>query len=380
MMKKFLFVAVLGIVSVAGSAQNLLLGNKVKDNWSIGLNFGGVTPLKHSAFFPNIRPTMGLELNKQLTPVVGFGLEGLWSVNTGASRTAFDNSNVSLLSKFNLNNLFGSYLGAPRPFEVEAVAGFGWLHGYVNGNGDQNDLSSKLGLNFNFNLGQEKAWTLAVKPALVYNLQGDKPEHGVRFNANNAAVEITAGLIYHFKNSNGKHYMTLGKAYDQVEVDGLNSKVNDLRSELQDQQNQSQTAQQAANQKINELQNALNACRSQKPTVVTNTNATMESYVSFRQGKATVDTAQLPNVERIATYLKNHSNATVVIKGYASPEGGAEINTKIANQRAEAVKDLLVSKYKIASTRISAEGQGVGNMFSEPDWNRVSICTLENSK
>ena len=29
--------------------------------------------------------------------------------------------------------------------------------------------------------------------------------------------------------------------------------------------------------------------------------------------------------------------------------------------------------------RISAEGQGVGNMFSEPDWNRVSICTLEEN-
>ena len=41
---------------------------------------------------------------------------------------------------------------------------------------------------------------------------------------------------------------------------------------------------------------------------------------------------------------------------------------------------ILVEKYKIAAERISAEGQGVGNMFSEPDWNRVSICTLEENK
>jgi hypothetical protein len=26
--------------------------------------------------------------------------------------------------------------------------------------------------------------------------------------------------------------------------------------------------------------------------------------------------------------------------------------------------------------RIVAEGQGVGYMFEEPDWNRVSICTI----
>jgi outer membrane protein OmpA-like peptidoglycan-associated protein len=70
----------------------------------------------------------------------------------------------------------------------------------------------------------------------------------------------------------------------------------------------------------------------------------------------------------------------VSIKGYASPEGSADLNAKLATKRAEAVKSILVNKYKIASSRISAEGQGVGNMFSEPDWNRVSICTLEESK
>ena len=106
----------------------------------------------------------------------------------------------------------------------------------------------------------------------------------------------------------------------------------------------------------------------------------MESYVTFRQGRYSIDAAQLPNVERIGTYLKNHTNAKVVIKGYASPEGSAEVNARIANQRAEAVKSLLIKKYKIDSSRITAEGQGVGNMFSEPDWNRVSICTLENEK
>lgn len=42
--------------------------------------------------------------------------------------------------------------------------------------------------------------------------------------------------------------------------------------------------------------------------------------------------------------------------------------------------NLLVRKYRINATRITAEGQGVGNMFSEPDWNRVSICTIQEGK
>ena len=98
------------------------------------------------------------------------------------------------------------------------------------------------------------------------------------------------------------------------------------------------------------------------------------------QGKSAVDASQLPNVERVATYMKKHPEAKVIIKGYASPEGNLAFNEKLAKARAEAVKNILVRKYKIDDTRIASEGQGIGDMFSEPDWNRVSICTIEEGK
>ena len=101
-------------------------------------------------------------------------------------------------------------------------------------------------------------------------------------------------------------------------------------------------------------------------------------YHYFRQGKSSVDASQLPNVERVASYLKKYADSKVVIKGYASPEGSVEVNARIAAARAEAVKTILVNKYKISASRITAEGQGVGDMFTEPDWNRVSICTIED--
>ena len=137
---------------------------------------------------------------------------------------------------------------------------------------------------------------------------------------------------------------------------------------------------QEAVRKVTELEAALDKCRNQEPKIVKdtidNTKKTLESVITFRQGRTTVDNSQLPNVERIATYLKNHKGASVLIKGYASPEGSVEVNERIARQRAEAVKKMLVGKYGIAEERIVAEGQGVGNMFEEPDWNRVSICTI----
>lgn len=86
----------------------------------------------------------------------------------------------------------------------------------------------------------------------------------------------------------------------------------------------------------------------------------------------------MPNVEMIASYLKNHKGSKVVIKGYASPEGNLEFNQKLAANRAESVKKALINKYKISADRITAEGEGIGHMFTEDSWNRVSICTIED--
>lgn len=377
-MKKFIAVIVACLTCSGIYAQRAYEGAKLGDNWSIGIHAGVTTPLTHSAFFPNMRATWGLGIGKQLTPFFGMGVEAMTSINTTASKTAFDNTNVSLLTSVNLSNLFAGYWGTPRLFEIETVAGLGWLHYAQNGNGDRNSISSKLGLNFNFNLGEAKAWTIGIKPALVYDLNACG-ERNVGFNANRAAWEITAGLKYHFRCSNGKHHISFAKLYDQAEVDALNEQVNNLRQTNVDQEAELT----AANQRNAELEQQLADCKNQGPVIVTDTitshKKTLESVVTFRQGGVSVVASQTPNVERIATYLKNHEKATVSIKGYASPEGKAEVNARIAQQRADAVKSLLVKRYKIAENRITAEGQGVGNMFEEPDWNRVSICTIHEN-
>ncbi|GAA6362237.1 OmpA family protein [Bacteroides uniformis] len=377
-MKKFIAVTVACLTCSGIYAQRAYEGANLGDNWSIGIHAGVTTPLTHSAFFPNMRATWGLGIGKQLTPFFGMGVEAMTSINTTASKTAFDNTNVSLLTSVNLSNLFAGYWGTPRLFEIETVAGLGWLHYAQNGDGDRNSISSKLGLNFNFNLGEAKAWTIGIKPALVYDLNACG-ERNVGFNANRAAWEITAGLKYHFRCSNGKHHISFAKLYDQAEVDALNEQVNNLRQTNVDQEAELT----AANQRNAELEQQLADCKNQGPVIVTDTitshKKTLESVVTFRQGGVSVVASQTPNVERIATYLKNHEKATVSIKGYASPEGKAEVNARIAQQRADAVKSLLMKRYKIAENRITAEGQGVGNMFEEPDWNRVSICTIHEN-
>ena len=375
-MKKSIILLACVLGAFSANAQTVIESTKFTDNWSVGINAGAVTPLTHSAFFKSMRPAFGVGFSKQLTPNFGLGFQGMGYVNTTQSKTAFDASDVSLLGKVNLMNLFGTYLGSPRVFEIEAVAGVGWLHYYASGDGDENSWSTRFGLNFNFNLGESKAWTLGIKPAIVYDMQGDYNEAKSRFNANNAAFELTAGLTYHFKTSNGTHHFAKVRVYNQAEIDGLNSSINALRSEVNNKDGELNTA----NQQINGLQKDLEECRTKVVPVetVVKTARVPESIITFRQGRSSVDASQLPNVERVASYMKKYPETKVVIKGYASPEGSVEVNARIAAARAEAVKTILVNKYRISASRITAEGQGVGDMFTEPDWNRVSICTIED--
>lgn len=375
-MKKIVILLVFTLETFVVNAQSVVEGTKFMDNWSVGVNAGTITPLTHSSFFKGMRPSFGIGFSKQLTPVFGLGFQGMGYINTTSVKTFFDASDVSLLGKVNFMNLFAGYQGQPRFFELEAVAGIGWLHYYVSGKGNENSWSTRLGLNFNFNLGETKAWTLGIRPAVVYDMQGDFNRAKSRFNANNAAFELTAGLTYHFKTTTGNHYFAKVKVYNQSEIDDLNASINMLRGQVGNRDRELNDA----NQRISSLHKELEECRTKVIPVETviKTARIPESIITFRQGGSSVDASQLPNVERVASYMKKYPDSKVVIKGYASPEGNVEVNARIAAARAEAVKVILVNKYKINASRITAEGQGVGDMFTEPDWNRVSICTIED--
>lgn len=375
-MKKsiILFALALGAITSA-NAQTVVEGAKIGDGWSVGINAGATTPLTHSPFFKSARPAFGVEVSKQMTPIVGMSILGMGYVNTTHSKTAIDASDVSLLGRINLMNVFSTYPGEPRVFDIEAVAGVGWLHYYAAGNGDVNSWSTRLGMNMNFNMGEEKAWTLSLKPAIVYDMQGEYPQAKSRFNVNNARFELTAGVTYHFMCSNGKRYLSDVRVYNQAQIDDLNSEINVLRGQVNNRDYELSNAV----QRVNGLQRELEDCRTKVVPVATvvKTSRIPESIITFRQNSSHVDASQLPNVERVASYMKKYPKTKVVIKGYASPEGTQAVNDRIANARAQAVKTILVNKYKISTSRITAEGQGVGDMFTDPDWNRVSICTLE---
>ena len=410
-MKKIILTLALLMGIFAAQAQSLEQ-NKFFDNMSVTLKGGAIMPFQGYAFWPSARGIFGMEIKKQLTPVFGLGVEGEATINTTSwekepnywgpkSPNIIDHTLAGLFGTVNLSNLFGGYKGKPRVFELEGVIGAGWLHCFhrtesanIYGN-DYNSWYTKAGANLNFNFGDNRAWTFSLKPSIVWDMNGDvmmpyrhntnaraewngEPRNGKsQMNADHAAVELEAGLTYHFMGSNGERYITFCPyKYSQDDIDALNGQINGLRNQL----NGLQGDLDAANARNNQLQRDLDAARKAKatePAKATDPNAKyMNVLVHFKLNKTNITPDQQANVERVAMYLKNNPNSTVDIKGYASTEGPHDNNIRLANGRAEAVKNMLINKYKIDANRITAQGCGETDMFQELSWNRVSICEL----
>ena len=226
---------------------------------------------------------------------------------------------------------------------------------------------------FNFNFGENAAWTFGIKPAVVFNLTGDYPSKKMGFNKRHANMEILMGFTYHFADGDGDRHFALVSAVDPMTLAAMNEEVNDLRAIVA----AKDVELVGLADELLVVQNQLNECRAKNAMANGDTLNIVESVVAFRFNQSDVESSQMPSIEHVANYLKNNPNVNVTVNGYASPEGTEEYNLQLSQRRAEAVKNILVNKYGIAADRISTIGHGVGDIFSEPAWNRVGICTID---
>ena len=376
-MKKMILLSVFALGALTINAQTAVVeGGGFWDNWSMGLQGGGTMKMSGTGFLKSARPVFGLSVGKQWTPILGTDIQGLGYINTTKSSTLIDATDISLIARMNLMNLFGGYEGMPRSFEIETATGLGWLHHYMNGSGDTNDLSARVGLNFNFNFGDDAAWTLGLKPAVVFNLTGDYPNKKMGFNKNHANMEVLIGLTYHFADGDGNRHFNLVNAVDPLAFAAMNEEINGLREMVA----AKDVELVGLADELLIVQNQLNECRAKNAEANGDTLNIIESVVAFRFNQSDVEASQMPSIEHVATYLKDNPNVNITINGYASPEGTEAYNLQLSQHRADAVKQLLVDKYGISSERINAIGHGVGDIFSEPAWNRVGICVIDESK
>lgn len=375
-MKKLVLMLAAAAMAVSASAQVFesapgqeygLRQSKFFDNWYVGVNGGVATKLTGHKWLSDLDPNAGLRIGKNITPVFGLAVESNayfsnkpWT----STKTVVRALNTSLLGTFNLSNLFCGYKGDPRFFEVSAVYGLGWGHLFnADTKADLNRMTSKAGVDFQFNLGKNKEWQIYVEPSVTWVFNGQKEGlsgasstnyYGFKaaadadqpvYNINNGFLQLNAGVIYKFKNHDGRHNFSLVRFRDQSEIDGLNDQINNLKAELA----------KKPKEVVKEVV---------KETPAKEVNVSDLVFVTFAQGKSALTKDAKKALDNIA------SGKHVAITGTASPEGSKAINDRLSQERANKVAEYLKSKGVNVD---KAEGKGVQGNTS----NRLAVVYVK---
>ena len=362
-MKKFIFSLVIAMMTVFSvNAQTAIETPKTFDNVYVSVNGGVATPLNMSKVFP-VNPVAGISVGKWFTPVFGaevegnawFGSHATYGFNDRVNFTPTVNADGSVTQSYNtvrglyvgtnglvnLTNLFKGYKGAPRAFEVTAVTGLGWIHGFRPNLEDRynNHLGAKTGLDFGFNFGKNKAHTFSIRPAVLWNLSEPGNSVGkLAFNSKGAQIYLGAAYTYRFKTSNGTHNF---KTYD---VGAMTDELNRLNAELA--------------KKPKEVIKRVEVIKDHVQPVE------LTYVVQFAQNSSLLTDENMRVLDRIPV------NAKVKVVGTASVEGSEAYNTKLSEDRANAVAQYLRDK------RVNVVSvQGIGESNGETS-NRLVIVTL----
>ena len=376
-MKKLVLMLAAASMAASVSAQTVA-ESKAFDNVYVGINGGVATKTTGHKWLSDLDPNAGLRIGRYFTPVFGLAVEGNAYFSNKpwhSTGTVVRATNVSLLGTVNLSNLFGGYKGEPRAFEVSALYGLGWAHVFTNDktakdltSGQRNRMTSKAALDFAYNFGSQKQWQVYVEPSINFAFLGKAysklpvgrgvVSHNVpygykavaqdgqpAYNINNSFVQLNAGVVYKFKNSNGTHNFTIVVPRDQAEIDALNAQINELRNRKPE-------------VITKEVVKEVPAVKVKEFTV------SDLVFVTFAQGKSALTNdakAALNNVKE---------GVHVQVVGTASPEGSKELNDRLSQARADVVANYLKGRGVIVD---EATGKGVQGVTS----NRLAVVYVK---
>ena len=87
--------------------------------------------------------------------------------------------------------------------------------------------------------------------------------------------------------------------------------------------------------------------------------------VAFDSGKANVKTEFFDQVKKVAQFMIQYPDTTVVIEGYTDSSGSASRNLRLSERRARAIADSLINEHNIAAERVTAVGYGIKNPVAD---------------
>ena len=358
-MKKFIFMVMAMVATVSMSAQHVV-ESKAFDNTYVGVSVGGTvqTPLFNATHDLNkIKPVIGVEIGKDLTTLYGTSIEGKGTINNKGIHTMFDDFSIVWNHKLDLTNAIGGF-NPNRSWGVKTVGGLGW--GHDNGCVVDNYLVAEVGVEVIYHINDK--WAFNMNPTFVWN----QAETGL--NVNNSEMEFSVGFTYNL----GKGFKTCDVDAVVIERDFLNDEVNKLREVVAEQEAEIAKQKQLLNEDFQTIKE-LNARK-----MVNNVTVVVPSTVGFEIGKANVLPTSKASLVQLAKFLKENEDMNVTVEGYADAKTGtATINQKLSEQRANAVKEILVAN-GVAAKRITTVGKGdTVQPFEENALNRAVITIVK---
>jgi len=99
-------------------------------------------------------------------------------------------------------------------------------------------------------------------------------------------------------------------------------------------------------------------------TIFSDEKVSMELLVNFDNNKAVVKEVYFDEIEKIAEFLVLYPHTSLVIEGHTSKLGSRAYNQNISQNRAEAIVKVLVNKFSINPSRLTAVGYGEDRLIN----------------
>ena len=80
--------------------------------------------------------------------------------------------------------------------------------------------------------------------------------------------------------------------------------------------------------------------------------------VEFENGKANILSTMHDDLGKLGNFLTDHPQTKLIISGHTDTAGKEELNLKLSQDRADAIKKYLIKEFKVADERIIATGYG----------------------
>jgi OOP family OmpA-OmpF porin len=107
--------------------------------------------------------------------------------------------------------------------------------------------------------------------------------------------------------------------------------------------------------------------------------------VVFENNSSQFKAAAMDDIQRLADFMKEYKNTSVVIEGHSSAVGSAKYNLTLSQKRAEALKSVLINELNIEKSRLSAKGFGEtqliskGNTKADHEMNRRVVAKIKTT-